>query len=160
MATNQCVNPPDGRTEEDVHEIVLGELRLPRCAGSARTARVFVRNTMEAWGLGDTEVARLAVTELVANAWKHACGPPDADVRVVVVHSGPRVRVEVHDPSSILPHVARAGGLDESGRGLLLLTELVEDWGSYPTPDGKAVWFATRHGGACEGLEGSLAVRR
>src|SRR4051794_24535335 len=102
MATNQCVNPPAGRTDEDVHEVVLGELRLPSCAGSARTARVFVRTTMDAWDLGDTEVARLAVTELVANAWKHASDPEDSDVRVIVIHSGARVRVEVHDPSPTL----------------------------------------------------------
>jgi anti-sigma regulatory factor (Ser/Thr protein kinase) len=144
MVTNQCASPPGGRTDEEDQEVVLGELRLPNCAASARTARLFVRNTIEAWSLGDAEVARLAVTELVANAWKHACVATDLPIRVIVVRAGPRVRVEVHDPSPTLPHLKAAGELGESGRGLLLLSELVEDWGCHPTTTGKAVWFATR----------------
>ncbi len=144
MVTNQCASPPAGRTDEADHEVVLGELRLPNSAMSAQIARLFVRNAMEAWSLGDAEVARLAVTELVANAWKHACyGLPDSAIRVIVIRTPSRVRIEVHDPSPTLPEVASAGELGESGRGLLLLDELVDDWGSFATPSGKAVWFAT-----------------
>jgi anti-sigma regulatory factor (Ser/Thr protein kinase) len=99
---------------------------------------------MDAWHLGDAEVARLAVTELVGNAWKHAPGPGDSAIRVVVVRAGSYVRVEVHDPCPTLPHVTAADDLGESGRGLMLLSEMVEDWGSFPTASGKVVWFATR----------------
>jgi anti-sigma regulatory factor (Ser/Thr protein kinase) len=144
MVTNQCASPPAGRTDEDSHEVVLGELRLPNSAMSARTARAFVRNTMDAWHLGDADVARLAVTELVGNAWKHALGPGDSAIRIVVVRAGSYVRVEVHDPCPTLPHVTAADEFGESGRGLMLLSEMVEDWGSFPTVSGKAVWFATR----------------
>ncbi len=144
MVTNQCASPPAGRTDDEDPEVVLGELRLPNSAISAQIARLFVRNAMEAWDLGDAEVARLAVTELVANAWKHACGErPDSAIRVIVIRMSSRVRIEVHDPSPTLPQVTGAGELSESGRGLLLLDELVDDWGSFPTPHGKAVWFAT-----------------
>jgi anti-sigma regulatory factor (Ser/Thr protein kinase) len=144
MVTNQCASPPAGGTDEADHEIVLGELRLPNSAISAHIARLFVRNAMEAWSLGDAEVARLAVTELVANAWKHACREiPDSAIRVIVIRTESRVRIEVHDPSPTLPEVRAVGELSESGRGLLLLDELVDDWGSYSTPYGKAVWFAT-----------------
>lgn len=140
MVTNQFASPPAGRTDR---EVVLGELRLPNTATSARTARAFVRNTMDAWHLGHAEAARLAVTELVANAWKHASAPTDSCIRVVVLRTGSHLRVEVHDPSPTLPRVpAEPRELGESGRGLLLLGELVDDWGSYPTAAGKAVWFA------------------
>lgn len=145
MVTNQCASPSDARTDEADPEVVLGELRLPNSAMSVQTARLFVRHAMEAWSLGNAEVARLAVTELVANAWKHACREiPDSAIRVIVMRSGSCVRVEVHDPSPTLPHLKTAGELSESGRGLLLLNELVDDWGSFATPSGKAVWFATR----------------
>ncbi|WP_434582011.1 hypothetical protein [Carbonactinospora thermoautotrophica] len=30
---------------------------------------------------------------------------------------------------------------DETGRGLLLLEELTDDWGSERTAEGKVVWF-------------------
>jgi anti-sigma regulatory factor (Ser/Thr protein kinase) len=141
---HQCANPPAGRKNDEGEEVVLGELSLPNKAASAKTARDFVRNTLEAWSLGDVEIARLAVTELAANAWKHASAAADSAIRILVIRSDSHTRIEVHDPSPRLPRIENAAELEESGRGLLLLSELVEDWGSFPTPSGKAVWFATR----------------
>ena len=51
------------------------------------------------------------------------------------------VWVEVFDHDLRLPRIRTAGADDEGGRGLYLVDQLAERWGSRPTPDGKAVWF-------------------
>ena len=51
------------------------------------------------------------------------------------------VWVEVFDHDLRLPRIRTAGAEDEGGRGLYLVDQLAERWGSRPTPDGKAVWF-------------------
>ena len=49
--------------------------------------------------------------------------------------------VEVFDSDLRLPRLRLAGENDEGGRGLYLVDQLAERWGSRPTEDGKAVWF-------------------
>jgi hypothetical protein len=50
-------------------------------------------------------------------------------------------RVDVHDTSCFLP-VPVGGSADaETGRGLMLVARLATQWGFYPTPAGKAVYF-------------------
>jgi PAS domain S-box-containing protein len=51
------------------------------------------------------------------------------------------VWVEVIDSDLRLPRIRMAGENDEGGRGLYLVSQLAERWGSRPTEDGKAVWF-------------------
>jgi histidine kinase-like protein len=58
-----------------------------------------------------------------------------------------RLRVDVHDTSRSLPTVAKvpadadADADAETGRGLLLVETLSDEWGFYRTPSGKAVYF-------------------
>ena len=114
------------------------ELRLPGQVASAGTARHAVRDLLAARGL-DSEVAQLLVTELVANAVRHA-GPGAVAVRAVV--NGPLLRVEVEDVSDRLPgELSEPPWQQESGRGLLLVEVLSERWGVEPLPAGKRVWF-------------------
>ncbi|HET9897477.1 MAG TPA: SpoIIE family protein phosphatase [Streptosporangiaceae bacterium] len=51
------------------------------------------------------------------------------------------VWVEVYDYDLRLPRIRMAGANDEGGRGLYLVDQLADRWGSRPTEDGKAVWF-------------------
>jgi hypothetical protein len=47
---------------------------------------------------------------------------------------------EVSDGSSTAPHLRRADGYDEDGRGLMLVAQLTERWGSRHTRAGKTIW--------------------
>jgi hypothetical protein len=51
------------------------------------------------------------------------------------------VWVEVFDNDLRLPRIRMAGENDEGGRGLYLVDQLADRWGSRPTDEGKAVWF-------------------
>jgi len=61
------------------------------------------------------------------------------ELRIRKGHSS--VWVEVFDHDLRLPRIRMAGENDEGGRGLYLVDQLAERWGSRPTDEGKAVWF-------------------
>ena len=47
---------------------------------------------------------------------------------------------EVSDASNTAPHLRRAQISDEGGRGLLLVAQLTQRWGTRHTPEGKTIW--------------------
>jgi hypothetical protein len=47
---------------------------------------------------------------------------------------------EVSDRSSTAPHPRQPSHLDEGGRGLLLVAQLTELWGTRQTRAGKTIW--------------------
>ncbi|MEW1685061.1 ATP-binding protein [Streptomyces sp. NPDC093594] len=112
---------------------------LPRQPESAATARRLLRTACAVWGLDAlAENGALVVTELVANAVQHA---RRESIRVVIDRTeAGRVRVGVVDFSKVPPVRKAPGPEDEDGRGLALVTELAEDWGTDPLPWGKRVW--------------------
>jgi hypothetical protein len=67
----------------------------------------------------------------------HAYGP---EVRVRVL-GGPRLRVEVHDGSPVLPVQRNAAASAEGGRGIALVEALAVRWGVEARPTGKTFWF-------------------
>jgi anti-sigma regulatory factor (Ser/Thr protein kinase) len=86
------------------------------------------------------DVARLLVTELVANAVKHGAG----SVLLEVDRGAGRVEVSVHDESPDQPVVLEARPLPENGAGLRLVAALASRWGVTERRDGrpgKRVWF-------------------
>jgi hypothetical protein len=121
--------------------------------GAVAMARAEVAAAIQAWGVAvDPDVAILLTSELVTNAITHgeprdgddaSAGPggPAAGVILAITGCATGLRVDVHDGSARLPVVALASAQDERGRGLLLVTSLSADWGCYPTPSGKAVYF-------------------
>ena len=135
----------DGDADDDtaVLALLVGqrsdlEVQLPGELSSAGAARHAVRDLLAAGQL-DSDVAQLLVTELVANAVRHA-GPGPVGVRAVV--RGPVLRVEVEDVSERLPaEMSTPPWQQESGRGLLLVEVLADRWGVEPLPSGKRVWF-------------------
>jgi hypothetical protein len=55
--------------------------------------------------------------------------------------SGGRLRVEVEDESDQWPKRRTPGEQASSGRGLLLVEALADDWGVEPRGSGKRLWF-------------------
>ena len=122
---------PPGGAEELVFE-------LPAVAESAAVARHRVKEMLEAREV-ESDIPLLLLTELVANAARHA-SPGDVVVRITL--TGRVLRVEVADSSSRpLRLPVGAGWEQESGRGLLLVEALAERWGSAAVVGGKSVWF-------------------
>ncbi|MBO0512658.1 ATP-binding protein [Streptomyces beijiangensis] len=113
---------------------------------SARHLRRVLRLYLTDWGLPEpADAAELALTELIANAVRHV---PGRRCSTLILRQGDGVRVEVTDTCPQLPRPVRRPGLAESGRGLLLVDAVTDDWGVEPRPDGsgKTVWFACRPG--------------
>ena len=114
------------------------ELALPGEVSSAAVARHALRDLLVGLDL-DPDVGQLLVTELVANAVRHA-GPGDLTVRVRVTAGV--VLVEVEDTSPWKPESpVQPPWHKESGRGLLLVDVLTERWGVDTVGTGKRVWF-------------------
>ena len=116
---------------------------------SAR-ARRLVREACRSWPDHRIEDAELLVTELVANAVRHANGP----VGLNIVGNPDLLRVEVTDASPEHPNrIERPPPVyAEGGRGLFLVSVIADAWGSEstgqgPTP-GKTVWFELRRDAA------------
>ncbi|WP_351234029.1 ATP-binding protein [Streptomyces sp. NPDC002133] len=119
--------------------------RLPRHPRSAGRARAFLAEQAKQWKLPDdtTDTAVLLVSELVANACRHARVPPGREVWTRCELRDGTLRVEVSDASDVLPRPREAAPDDESGRGLALVAALADAWGAHPRACGfgKTVWF-------------------
>ncbi|MFJ8648233.1 SpoIIE family protein phosphatase [Streptomyces sp. NPDC093546] len=109
---------------------------VPAEPAAVGRVRAEARRTLEAWGLADEVFStELALGELVANAVRHAAAP----IRVRLIRD--RVLVcEVSDGSSTAPHLRWAAETDEGGRGLFLVSQIAERWGTRYTGTGKVVW--------------------
>ncbi|MDH6553505.1 PAS domain S-box-containing protein [Streptomyces sp. SAI-041] len=91
---------------------------------------------LAAWGLEETSfVTELVVSELVTNAIRY--GEPPIQLRLIRDRT---LICEVSDGSSTSPHLRRAHAFDEGGRGLLLVAQLTQRWGSRQTGGGKTIW--------------------
>ena len=86
------------------------------------------------------ETAELLTSELATNAIVH--GHTAFDVEVTL--SDGTIRVTVTDLSEHLPVLLSPGLSDVHGRGLLILDQMADRWGTYGTGTGKQVWFDLR----------------
>lgn len=112
--------------------------RLPAQPSSVGEARRLVRQSLASAGREDlVETAELLVSEVVTNALLHAGTP--VDLAVFVADDG--LRVEIGDGSPHFPRRPGYAATAGTGRGLMLLQQMVDEWGVVPNASGKTVWF-------------------
>ncbi|WP_433466594.1 ATP-binding protein [Spirillospora sp. CA-128828] len=103
-------------------------------------ARRYLTERFRELGHPDDFVGRLVVTELVTNAYKHV-GFGHIVVRVLADERDDLSVIEVWDEGAALPVVRGEDHDALNGRGLLLMAELVHDWGVRPlNEEGKIAW--------------------
>lgn len=118
----------------------LRSVPLPPGPAAVSEARAEVRAALSAWHVPvDEYVAALLTSELVTNAVQHEADPA---VTLAITCSPGRLRVDVYDTSTAAPVPADASADAETGRGLILVAALADEWGFYGTPNGKAVYFS------------------
>ncbi|PKW09704.1 PAS domain S-box-containing protein [Streptomyces sp. 1222.5] len=109
---------------------------LPLEATSAARARELTTAKLDEWGLSELAfTTELVASELVTNTYRYAAGP----VTLRLIRTDTLI-CEVSDTSHTSPHLRRALSTDEGGRGLFLVAQLTERWGTRYTHDGKTVW--------------------
>ncbi|WP_199854813.1 ATP-binding protein [Streptomyces dioscori] len=118
----------------------------------ARLARRLVSHRLNDWGHPYTtsvnETLSLITAEFTANAVRHG-HIPGRDFHLCLTLADGAVRVEVTDTCTEKqppPSPPAADSLSESGRGLLLVEALADNWGVSPrqAAPGKTVWAELR----------------
>ncbi|WP_324606233.1 ATP-binding SpoIIE family protein phosphatase [Streptomyces sp. NRRL B-24720] len=104
---------------------------------AAATARGHTRRTLADWNVDEDTAyaAELIVSELVTNAIRY--GAPPLQLRLIKNHT---LTCEVHDDSATSPQLRHARTVDEGGRGLFIVAQLAQRWGTRYTAEGKTVW--------------------
>ncbi|MCZ4602778.1 SpoIIE family protein phosphatase [Streptomyces sp. Lzd4kr] len=109
---------------------------VPSDPAAVAGTRAQVLERLDEWRLHDLAfTAELVVSELVTNAIRY--GQPPVQLRLIRDTS---LICEVSDGSSTAPHLRRARTFDEGGRGLLLVAQLTQRWGTRHRADGKTIW--------------------
>ncbi|WP_240140069.1 ATP-binding protein [Streptomyces sp. MUM 178J] len=148
----KSATPPNGHTSQHPttdHAFTMCFTSTPR---GARLARRLVSHRLNDWGHPYTtpanETLTLITAELTANAVRHG-RVPGRDFHLRLTLAEGTFRIEVADtraerqPPLTLPTPDPAS---ESGRGLLLVAALADDWGVAPrqAAPGKTVWAELR----------------
>ncbi|MFD3502599.1 SpoIIE family protein phosphatase [Streptomyces sp. NPDC058676] len=109
---------------------------VPPDPSAVAETRRNTRRQLAAWGLDEAAfVTELVVSELVTNAIRYGGAP----IQLRLIRDRNLI-CEVSDASSTAPHLRRARTFDEGGRGLLLVAQLTQGWGTRQTYNGKTIW--------------------
>jgi len=120
-------------------ELHACRVRLAAGPAAAAGARRQVRAAIGAWDVPvDPDVAVLLTSDLVTDAIRHEAG---GTVTLTVRRDRGQLRVEVHGASRSRRARADAPAGAQTGPGLILVATLSDEWGSYRTPAGEAVYF-------------------
>jgi PAS domain S-box-containing protein len=116
------------------HQVAVWELAVdPEEVGRARAAAT---GQVGEWGLDELVfTTELVVSELVTNAIRYASGP----IHLRLIRDETLI-CEVSDTGHTSPRMRHAGNEDEGGRGLFLIAQMTQQWGTRYTPTGKTIW--------------------
>ncbi|MEU7168663.1 SpoIIE family protein phosphatase [Streptomyces morookaense] len=118
----------------DPHRIATWD--LPADPALVSSVRAAVTRRLADWGLEEIGFSvELLLSELVTNAVRYGTGP----VQVRLLYDRTLI-CEVADGSSTAPHLRHAATTDEGGRGLFLVAQLSQAWGTRYTAGGKVIW--------------------
>ncbi|MBL1116459.1 SpoIIE family protein phosphatase [Streptomyces sp. 110] len=122
---------------------------VPSTPAAVSRVRDNVAHQLATWGLDQAAfTTELIVSELVTNAIRYGTQP----IRIRLLYDHDTLVCEVTDSSSTSPHLRRAATTDEGGRGLFLVAQFAQRWGTRYTARGKIIWAeqALRDGAAGE----------
>ncbi|MEU6553449.1 SpoIIE family protein phosphatase [Streptomyces sp. NPDC046915] len=109
---------------------------VPPDPAAVAKVRLAAADKLDEWGLSELGFGmELVLSELVTNAIRYGSEP----IHVRLIHDR-TLTCEVADASSTSPHLRYAATTDEGGRGLFLVSQLTERWGTRYTPQGKVIW--------------------
>lgn len=120
-------------------------LRVPWKMSSAVDVRRAVVFELRALEVDATVVdeAEIVISELVANAVRHAKPLPDGTIRVNWTVRAGVVEVEVTDGGGpTTPRPAPRSLWSSNGRGLRIVRSLAHEWGVQENPSGRTVWVS------------------
>ncbi|WSW80249.1 MEKHLA domain-containing protein [Streptomyces sp. NBC_00996] len=140
---------PDAESHNDDVTLLLTQLPaaplvtltadFPAVPESVSEARVVLNKALTSWDCPDAvDDACLLLSEVMTNAVQHAEGP----IGLHLCRTDTELTVEISDCSPHLPQPRLAADDEDSGRGLLLVRTLADDWGVRPTDEGKTTWFS------------------
>ncbi|MEV8038389.1 SpoIIE family protein phosphatase [Streptomyces sp. NPDC086182] len=114
----------------------IASWEVPSEPAAVGEVRASVSRQLARWGLDELAfTTELILSELVTNAIRYGNGP--IGVRVLLDRT---LICEVFDASSTSPHLRYAATTDEGGRGLFLVAQLTDRWGTRYTAEGKVIW--------------------
>ncbi|UQX03832.1 SpoIIE family protein phosphatase [Streptomyces sp. RerS4] len=114
----------------------IAEWEVPEDPAAVSRVRREAAGQLAAWGLEEVSfTAELVLSELITNALRYGTQP----VRVRMLCDRNLI-CEVSDGSSTSPHLRYAATTDEGGRGLFLVAQYAERWGTRYTQRGKVIW--------------------
>ncbi|MET9459000.1 SpoIIE family protein phosphatase [Streptomyces canus] len=137
---------PPARATDDIALIVartralaadrIAEWQVPADPAAVSDARAAVSRQLARWDLEELGfTTELILSELVTNAIRYGGDP----IQVRMLYDRTLI-CEVFDSSSTSPHLRYAAMTDEGGRGLFLVAQLSDRWGTRYTPEGKVIW--------------------
>ncbi|WP_199825581.1 SpoIIE family protein phosphatase/ATP-binding protein [Streptomyces sp. NRRL B-1140] len=135
-----------GRPKDDVALLVartrqlppdhIADWDVPQDPAAVAGMRDAVARKLEAWDLAELGFTmELILSELITNAIRYGSGP----IHVRLIRDRTLI-CEVADGSSTSPHLRYAATTDEGGRGLFLVSQMAERWGTRYSPQGKVIW--------------------
>ncbi|MGW4982467.1 SpoIIE family protein phosphatase [Streptomyces mirabilis] len=135
-----------GRPKDDVALLIartqglppdrIADWDVPLDPAAVAGMRETVSQKLDEWGLSELGFSmELILSELITNAIRYGSEP----IHVRLIHDRTLI-CEVADSSSTSPHLRYAATMDEGGRGLFLVSQMAERWGTRYTPQGKVIW--------------------